>query len=140
MNKDSAGTSMPTAEMTTQHNGHPPNAASRAALAEPTPPSPPIGRAYARVVACADEHERIAATAHLILAIFDDFYAQLCEYPYRAKRAFETRDPHASIQISRERLGLYSHYIAEHGPKILAAFPALSSNSMYWNELDQLFV
>jgi hypothetical protein len=83
------------------------------------------------VVACADEHERIAAAAHLILAIFDDFYAQLCEYPYRAKRAFETMDPHASIQISKERLGLYSRYIAEHGPKILAAFPALASNSIY---------
>ena len=140
MNKDSPGTSTPMTEMPTQHNGHPPNAASRGALAEPTPPSPPIVRAYARVVACADEHERIAAAAHLILAIFDDFYAQLCEYPYRAKRAFETMDPHASIQISKERLGLYSRYIAEHGPKILAAFPALASNSMYWDELDQLFV
>jgi isocitrate dehydrogenase kinase/phosphatase len=49
-------------------------------------------------------------------------------------------DPHASIRISKERLGLYSRYIAEHGPKVHAAFPALSNNSVYWDELDQLFV
>jgi isocitrate dehydrogenase kinase/phosphatase len=122
----------------TLHNSHPPNAALRAAL--PEPPGASVVRAYARLAACADEHERIAAAAHLILAIFDDFYTQLCEYPYRAKRAFETMDPHASIRISTERLGLYSRYIAEHGPKILAAFPALSNNSVYWDELDRLFV
>jgi isocitrate dehydrogenase kinase/phosphatase len=124
----------------TQYEGQAPNAAPRAAWGEPAPASPLVVRAYAGLAACADEHERIAATAHLILAIFDDFYAQLCEYPYRAKRAFETMDTHASIQISQERLGLYSRYIAEHGPKILAAFPALSNNSRYWDELDQLFV
>jgi len=49
-------------------------------------------------------------------------------------------DTHASIRISSERLGLYSRYIAEHGPRLLAAFPALSNNSIYWDELDQLFV
>ena len=76
----------------------------------------------------------------LILAIFDDFYGLLCEYPYRAKRAFELRDPHASLQISKERLGLYSHYIAEHGPRILGAFPALASESSLWESIDRLFV
>jgi len=74
------------------------------------------------------------------LEIFDDFYGQLCEYPYRAKRAFESMDPHASIRISRERLELYSSYIAKHGPRICAAFPALSNNATFWDELDRLFV
>ena len=137
MSEDSSDTSTPMSEMTL-HNDHPPNAASTAAL--PELPGALVVGAYARLVACADEHERIAAAAHLILTIFDDFYAQLCEYPYRAKRAFETMDPHASIRISKERLGLYSRYIAEHGPKVLAAFPALSNNSVYWDELDQAFV
>jgi len=99
-----------------------------------------VDQAYAWLVACADEHERIAAAAHLILTIFDDFYGQLCEYPYRAKRAFESMDPHGSIRISKERLELYSRYIAEHGPRILTAFPALSNNSAFWDELDKLFV
>jgi isocitrate dehydrogenase kinase/phosphatase len=98
-----------------------------------------IRNAYGYLVDCAEDDSRIAATARLILAIFDDFYAQLCEYPYKAKLAFETMDTHASIRISRERLGLYSRYIAEHGPKILAAFPALANNPMLWDTLDSLF-
>jgi len=115
-------------------------AVSRAAFAGPTHAGALVEQAYARLAACADEQQRIAAAAHLILAIYDDFYAQLCEYPYRAKHAFETMDPHASIRISKERLGLYSRYICEHGPRIYAAFPALSNNSIFWDELDRLFV
>jgi len=98
-----------------------------------------VERAYARVYQCNDE-ERIAATAQLILAIHDEFYSLLCEYPYRAKCAFETMDPHASIRISKERLGLYSRYIAEHGPRVAAAFPALTYDSAVWDALDRLFV
>ena len=98
-----------------------------------------LDKAYSQLAAARDDG-RIAATARLILAIFDDFYAQLCEYPYRAKLAFETMDPHASIRISRERLGLYSRYISEHGPRILKAFPALANNAAIWDTLDRLFV
>ncbi len=96
--------------------------------------------AYSRLNACTDRDTRIGATAQLILAVYDDFYSQLCEYPHRAQRAFETMDPHASIRISRERLGLYSRYIAEHGPKILAAFPALAAEHGIWDALDRLFM
>src|SRR5205814_1548684 len=78
-----------------------------------------------------------AAAAELILAIFDDFYDELCAYPYRAKRAFEARDPQASVRISAERLGLYSRYIAEHGPRIHAAFPALAAGEDIWEALDR---
>jgi isocitrate dehydrogenase kinase/phosphatase len=98
-----------------------------------------VDRAYSRVAACAED-ARIMATAQLILAIFDEFYSLLCEYPYRAKCAFESMDPHASIRISKERLGLYSHYIAEHGPRIATAFPALADDPRVWDALDGLFV
>ena len=102
--------------------------------------SQPIERSYEQLSASARDEARTAATARLILAIFDDFYAQLCEYPFQAKRAFETLDTHASIQISHERLGLYSRCISEHGPRILAAFPALANNAAIWDTLDRLFV
>ena len=99
-----------------------------------------VEKAYARLAACADHDSRIGATAALILTIYNDFYAQLCEYPHRAQRAFETMDPHASIRISQERLELYSRYIAEHGPRILAVFPALAADSGVWEALDRLFM
>jgi isocitrate dehydrogenase kinase/phosphatase len=100
----------------------------------------PVEAGYARLTGCADRDSRIRATAALILTIYDDFYSQLCEYPHRAQRAFETMDPHASIRISQERLGLYSRYIAEHGPRILAAFPALAADPAVWDALDRLFM
>jgi isocitrate dehydrogenase kinase/phosphatase len=96
--------------------------------------------AYARLSACGSEAQGIAATAQLILAIFDDFYRALCEYPYRAQRAFERMDPHTSIQISQERLGLYSRYIEEHGPRMLTAFPALAADAALWEPIDRLLV
>ena len=99
----------------------------------------PMEQAYSRLETCTDG-SRIAATAQLILAIFDDFYTLLCEYPYRAKCAFELMDPHASIRISKERLGLYSRYISEHGPRVLAACPALSDDAVLWEAIDRLFV
>lgn len=90
-------------------------------------------------IASAGPAARIGATARLILAVYDDFYRQLCEYPHRAQRAFQAMDPHASIRISRERLGLYSRYIAEHGPRIAALFPELAADSAVWDALDRLF-
>src|SRR5579863_4114488 len=99
-----------------------------------------VGEAYARLGACMDPAPRVGATARLILAVYDDFYSQLCEYPHRAQRAFEAMDPHASIRISQERLGLYSRYIAEHGPRIAALFPALAADSTVWEGLDRLFM
>jgi isocitrate dehydrogenase kinase/phosphatase len=99
-----------------------------------------VEEAYSRLAACTDHAARIGATARLILTVYEDFYSQLCEYPHRAQRAFEIMDPHASIRISRERLGLYSRYIAEHGPRILAAFPALANDPSVWDPLDRLFM
>jgi len=98
-----------------------------------------VAEAYSRLENSADDGRRIDAAALLILSIYDEFYAQLCEYPFRAQRAFENRNPHASMRISQERLGLYSRYIAEHGPKIHAAFPALATDSGIWDALDRLF-
>jgi isocitrate dehydrogenase kinase/phosphatase len=99
-----------------------------------------IEGAYTQLRECADDSARIGATARLILAIFDDFYSLLCEYPYRAKCAFELMDPRASIRISKERLGLYSRYISEHGPRVLAEHPALARDGAIWEAVDRLFV
>ncbi|HWS66061.1 MAG TPA: isocitrate dehydrogenase kinase/phosphatase AceK regulatory subunit [Steroidobacteraceae bacterium] len=99
-----------------------------------------VEESYAKLLSCTDHELRIAITADVILCVFDEFYCQLCEYPYRAKRAFETMDPQASNRISSERLGLYSRFITEHGPRILAAFPALADRFDVWDTLDRLFV
>ena len=93
-------------------------------------------QAYQELRTCCIPSERIDKAARLILGIFDEFYEQLCKYPYLAQHAFEVRDPHTSIRISKERLGLYSRYIAEHGPAVLAAFPGLDTLDV-WDALDR---
>jgi isocitrate dehydrogenase kinase/phosphatase len=94
---------------------------------------------YARLEAAREDTDRVMATALLILAIFDEFYARFCEYSHRAKQAFERLDARASVNVSTERLGLYTRYIAEHGPRIRASFPALSVESILWDALDRLY-
>jgi isocitrate dehydrogenase kinase/phosphatase len=98
-----------------------------------------VDAAYSQLCSAAAE-ERVAAAARLILSVFDDFYSQLCEYPFRAKRAFEAMDPHASVSISVERLGLYSRYIAEHGPRLRACFAELATDGALWDAIDRLFM
>ena len=98
-----------------------------------------VEEGYARLATATDDAIRITATAVLILAIFDEFYKRFCDYSHRAKRAFEEMDPRTSVTISTERLGLYTRYIAEHGPRIRGAFPALSAESHLWDSLDRLF-
>jgi isocitrate dehydrogenase kinase/phosphatase len=100
---------------------------------------PSIDAAYARLATAKVRDERLRATAQLILLVYDDFYARLCDYPRLAQRAFEARDPHASIRISRERLGLYSRYVVDHGPRIQAAFPELADDPELWNLLERRF-
>jgi isocitrate dehydrogenase kinase/phosphatase len=112
--------------------------AAAGADGEPPPEGDPVERAYAALAGCMDDWSRIDATTRLILAIHDEFYGKLCEYPYQAMRAFETMDPQASIRISEERLGLYSRYIAEHGSRIRAAFPALADLPSVWDQVDRL--
>ena len=79
---------------------------------------------------------RLDRGARLVLAIFDDFYAELCEGPRRAQRAFEVIDPRASVALSRERLNLWSDYVLAHGPRIREAFPPLAEDESLWERLD----
>ncbi len=98
--------------------------------------TPLVQQGYARLRAAVDHPESVAATAALILAIFDEFYGTARGYPFRAQRAFERMDPNASLRISRERLGLYSRYVAYHGPRIQSAYPALAGDEPLWGDVD----
>jgi len=114
--------------------------AAMPATREPGPQQILIEQAYARLGVCTSDAARVAASASLILAIFDAFYLRLCEYPNAAQRAFETMDAHAAVRVSRERLDLYSAYITEHGPRLRSVFAALSESTTLWDAIDAQFV
>ena len=82
---------------------------------------------------------KLELTPRLILAVFDDLYLELCEYPLRAKIAFEARNAQESIQISKERLGLYSSFVFIHAPQIKSRFPQLETDLALWDEIDARF-
>jgi isocitrate dehydrogenase kinase/phosphatase len=115
-------------------------APAQAPDADPGPAQVLVDQAYALLHVCTDDASRVGATASLVLAIFDAFYRRLCQYPHEAQCAFENRDAHAAIRISKERLDLYSAYITAHGPQIRAAFPALSRSTTLWDAFDERFV
>jgi len=94
---------------------------------------------YTELERQSERFAQLDVCARLILAIFDDFYQELCEYPFRAHLAFENMDPQSSIHISRERLHLYSDYIMVHGPRVQTAFPELAEDKSLWDELDNYF-
>jgi isocitrate dehydrogenase kinase/phosphatase len=98
-----------------------------------------IEQAYGLLAAASGAADCSMAAAQLILTLFDDFYGKFCEFATDAKRAFESMDPHASINVSKARLGLYSRYIADHGPKIRACLPELSEESSLWDAIDRVF-
>src|SRR5207253_10573993 len=104
-------------------------AANAPSDSEPSQDGDAVDRAYASLSACVDDWSRIDAAARLVLAIFDDFYAKLCEYPFRAMCAFETMDTQASIRISKERIGLYMLYTEWHWSRMREAFGLLAVNA-----------
>jgi len=56
---------------------------------------------FDQLAGCNDTSTKSAITCDLIIAIFDLFYAELCQYPHLAQSAFEKRDPVSSIEISK---------------------------------------
>lgn len=94
-----------------------------------------VQQLYQRLSTTGAGADRISCCAHLILAIFDDFYEELCEYPFRAKKAFEDINPVDSVAISHERLGLYSGYILVHGPRVKQLMPELETDTPLWDSL-----
>ncbi len=93
-----------------------------------------------KIARATDQPQRLQLTCSLMLQLFDQFYAELCDYPFQAQRAFEIRDPQQSIQISRERLNLYSEYIERETPLLLAAYPDLGAVESLWEDLEQCYI
>jgi len=93
-----------------------------------------------QLAAASSEQSRIVNACDVMLAVFDKFYEELCDYPLQARRAFENRDPQTSINISHKRLNLYSTYIEHYTPKILDACSELGVMENLWDAIEARFV
>jgi len=84
---------------------------------------------------------RSAALAAIIVEAFDDYYARSRRIPWLAKEAFETRDWARAIELSQERIAIFSVSVA----KIAAAIDGLvredngGDASVAWTGIEQSF-
>ncbi len=96
---------------------------------------------HARLIAsCRDEEERLELTARWILHEFDAYYVASRRIPDLARQAFERRDPVASLELSQERLALYSDRIERLGPEVKAAFPDVAGREDLWPRIEAQYL
>lgn len=83
-----------------------------------------------------DRGERARIVAEIMVAVFNDYYARSRRIPHLAKEAFETRNWPQVLELSRERLSMYSQSVSNLGPVIRAGCPELAGDEGFWSEVE----
>ncbi len=82
---------------------------------------------------------RADVLARVILRVFDDYYARSRQIPWLAKRAFETCDWQAAIQLSQERIAIYSVSIGKAVPILGLAIREADAAGGFWALVEERF-
>lgn len=83
-----------------------------------------------------DRRERARIVAEIILAVFNDYYARSRRLPFLAKEAFQSRNWPVVLELSHERLSMYSSSVSSLDPVIKANCPELASDDSFWSEVE----
>jgi isocitrate dehydrogenase kinase/phosphatase len=83
-----------------------------------------------------DRNERARILAQVIAAVFDDYYERSRRIPFLAKAAFEARDWPRIVELSHERLQIYSISIENIAPVLKAGCPELSRDEAFWRDVE----
>ena len=86
------------------------------------------------------DDEMIALAARCILQEFDAYYVESRQIPDRAKRAFEDRDPGASLRLSRRRLSIYSESIHALADQLERVYPLLARDEHLWRKVERQYL
>jgi isocitrate dehydrogenase kinase/phosphatase len=87
-----------------------------------------------------DRGERARIVAEIIVAVFNDYYARSRRMPHLAKEAFEARQWPVVLDLSKERLSIYSQSVQRLGPVIRAGCPELTSDEGFWSEVESRYL
>ena len=100
--------------------------------------------------ASADRFERIGRTeqvaeavrlvADSVLSVFDDYYNECRRISWRAKDAFERRNPAESVELSRRRLTIYSKTIRHIAARLNTVFPRRAGDEPLWREVEAAYM
>ena len=86
-----------------------------------------------------DIADKTEALARIILGNFDDYYLRSRKIPWLAKQAFETWDWPGAIQLSQERLDIFSVSIADSTPALRNLIGANEQVKGFWDMVEDRF-
>jgi len=92
-----------------------------------------------RVQEAAAMPAKAAALAGVVAEIFDDYYTRSRKIPWLAKRAFETRNWPAAIDLSQERIAIYSLSIQKAVPILKHAIREIDHLGGFWNTVEERY-
>ena len=83
---------------------------------------------------------RVELVARIVLNMFDDYYHWSRSIPHMAQNAFSARDWAKSVELSRNRLSIYSDSINTLAPLLSKACPDLADSETFWPELETRYL
>ena len=86
-----------------------------------------------------DIADKAEALARIILGSFDDYYLRSRKIPWLAKQAFETRDWPRAIELSQERLAIFSISIADSTPALKNLIGANDQVKGFWDMVEDCY-
>jgi len=84
--------------------------------------------------------EKAQLTAKWILQEFEVYYLESRAVSGLAQRAFEARDPKASLALSKQRLSVYTDSLKELNPRLKAVFPRVATEESIWSEVEACYI
>jgi len=83
--------------------------------------------------------EKAETLARIILATFDDYYTRSRKIPWLAKQAFEQRDWPCAIELSQERISIFSATISLAAPILKKAIEKTEQPDGFWDLVEDKF-
>ena len=96
--------------------------------------------AFGRIGLAWDREEATRLTAECVLGVFDAYHAECRRITWRAKSAFEERQPGESLLLSRRRLTIYSETIHTIAERLTRVFPGLVDDEALWRQVEAIYL
>jgi isocitrate dehydrogenase kinase/phosphatase len=100
-----------------------------------------VAAGLAALGAARSQAEKTETLAAIILAAFDDYYTRSRRIPWLAKDAFERREWKRAIELSQERLAIFSVSLSKIMPVLELVVPhgERGKREAIWRGIDEIF-
>ena len=98
-----------------------------------------LSAALAEFLASQSASEKAETLARIILDTFDDYYTRSRKIPWLAKEAFETRDWPRAIELSHERISIFSVSISKAAPFLMKMIGKNENIDDFWDTVEERY-